>query len=164
MKSLRKVNFYVVILAMLFIGMLFWLAWGWGIWDALDWDFGMVWIWCPLLVVWLLGLWQLTMGLTKIENKSNMSIWVKPKKCTNVIEVKPGEIYYGAEGMRVYNTVFGLVDGAHIVIKENCDIRFKAFFSSAIAKVLPPDESWNSLFEIECQSFDIKQVGDREET
>ena len=37
MKSLRKVNFYAVIVAMLIAGILFWFAWG--LWDLLDWDF-----------------------------------------------------------------------------------------------------------------------------
>lgn len=158
MESLRKVNFCVVVVAMFVVGVFFWYAWGNGLWDWLNYDFGLEWFFGPVLVMALLGLWQSTMGLTKIENKSNKTIWVKPKKCADAIEVKPGEIYYGAEGMRVCNTVFKLEGGVHVVIKENCDIRFKALLLGAKTKILPPDESWNSLFEIEYQSFDTKFV------
>ena len=99
----------------------------------------------------MVGKWQFAMGVTKIENKLNESVWVKPKNVSEVIEVKPGERYYGAEGVRVCNTVFELRKGSHSVIKKRGDLYHKSFIENLKrpnVRVLPPDESWNPIFEI----------------
>lgn len=153
MKTLRRLNFYVLIDVMLIFGVFFWYAWGWGLWYSLGWkeDPGAEWFWIPLFIVCLVGKWQFAMGVTKIENKLNESVWVKPKNVSEVIEVKPGETYYGAEGVRVCNTVFELRKGSHSVIKKRGDLYHKSFIENLKrpnVRVLPPDESWNPIFEI----------------
>jgi hypothetical protein len=67
MKTLRRLNFYILVDVMLIFGVFFWYAWGWDLWYSLGWkeDPGAEWFWIPLFIVCWWG--------------SGNLLWVLPK-------------------------------------------------------------------------------------
>lgn len=89
----------------------------------------------------------------KVRNNSGKTIKAKPEdNSCDPVEIKPGEEYYGADGIKVGNCVYKIVDGSHVVVGRNG----KIMTTSAIGTVMntirggwlseAPDDCWEPLF------------------
>ena len=90
---------------------------------------------------------------TKIENKSNGSVFIKPEDGKDPEEVKSGDIKYGIDGVKINGQVYKLTDGTHAIITENGKVKITSltamiFYVAMGGKLnTPPDEDWQTLFD-----------------
>lgn len=96
---------------------------------------------------------------SKVINKSQRTVYIKPENKAGAIEVRPGETYCGLEGIRCYSTVYKLSDGLSAVIKEDGCMRIQSVTGKALTRLrpcaiaVPPDDDWNDLFNIPCHEW-----------
>ena len=97
---------------------------------------------------------------SKVTNLSSRPIFVKPESGSGAIEVKPGETYYGVDGVRSYNTVYKFGDGMSAVVNNDGSLTVQSI-SGAIfthirkcALATPPDKDWEDLFNIPCHEWE----------
>ena len=102
-------------------------------------------------IAWLTSCIQLTWGKSKIENRSDKTVFVKLKYSNDVIPLEKDVSIYDVEGIKFYNTVFKIEEGVHVAITEKYELEQQSFFEKLIHRdgncvVAPPDESWENLF------------------
>ena len=94
---------------------------------------------------------QSALGKSKVENKSDKTVFVKLKDSNDVIPLEKGGSIYDVEGVKIYNTVFKIEDGHHVIITEKYELNTKSLFERLFllngnCVITPPDESWENLF------------------
>ena len=100
---------------------------------------------------------------SKVTNLSNKPIYIKPEGSRGAIEVKPGETYYGVDGVRSYNTVYKFGDGMSAVVNKDGSLTVQSITGGIIthfrkcALASPPDPGWNDLFKIPCHEWNFKE-------
>ena len=100
---------------------------------------------------------------SKVTNWSGRPIYVKSEEDGSVIEVKDGETYYGADGVRSYNTVYKFGDGMSAVVNKDGSLTVQSITGGIIthfrkcALASPPDPGWNDLFKIPCHEWKFKE-------
>ena len=89
----------------------------------------------------------------KVRNNSGKTIKAKPEdNSCDPVEIKPGEEYYGADGIKVGNRVYKIVDGSHVVVGRNGKIMTTSAIGSIMNTVRggwlseAPDDCWKPLF------------------
>ncbi len=99
---------------------------------------------------------------SKVTNLSNKPIYIKPEGSGGAIEVKPGETYYGVDGVRSYNTVYKFGDGMSAVVNKDGSLTVQSIMGNVFTHIrrcalaCPPDPYWNDIFAIECHEWNFK--------
>ena len=99
---------------------------------------------------------------SKVTNLSNKPIYIKPEGSRGAIEVKPGETYYGVDGVRSYNTVYKFGDGMSAVVNKDGSLTVQSIMGNVFTHIrrctlaYPPDPYWNDLFDIKCHEWNFE--------
>lgn len=99
---------------------------------------------------------------SKVTNLSNKPIYIKPEGSRGAIEVKPGETYYGVDGVRSYNTVYKFGDGMSAVVNKDGSLTVQSIMGNVFTHIrkcalsAPPDSAWNDIFTIECHKWNFE--------
>ena len=99
---------------------------------------------------------------SKVTNLSNKPIYIKPEGSRGAIEVKPGETYYGVDGVRSYNTVYKFGDGMSAVVNKDGSLTVQSIIGNVFTHIrkcalsAPPDSAWNDIFAIECHKWNFE--------
>lgn len=99
---------------------------------------------------------------SKVTNLSSKPIYIKPEGGGGAIEVKPGETYYGVDGVRSYNTVYKFGDGMSAVVNKDGSLTVQSIMGNVFAYlkkcalVTPPDSTWDDIFKIECNEWNFE--------
>lgn len=97
---------------------------------------------------------------SKVTNFSARSIYIKPENGSGSIEVKPGETYYGVDGVRSYNTVYKFGDGMSAVVNKDGSLTVQSITGAVFTHIrkcalaMPPDKDWEDLFNIPCHEWE----------
>lgn len=89
----------------------------------------------------------------KVRNNSRNTIKAKPEDGScDPVDVKPGEDYYGADGVKVGDRVYKTVDGSHVIVTKNGKVVTKSAIGSIMNTMRGgwldkcPDDCWKPLF------------------
>ena len=99
---------------------------------------------------------------SKVTNLSNKPIYIKPEGSRGAIEVKPGETYYGVDGVKSYNTVYKFGDGMSAVVNKDGSLTVQSIMGNVFTHIrrcalaYPPDPHWNDLFDIKCHEWNFE--------
>lgn len=99
---------------------------------------------------------------SKVTNLSSKPIYIKPEDSGGAIEVKPGETYYGVDGVRSYNTVYKFGDGMSAVVNKDGSLTVQSIMGNIFTHIrrcalsAPPDSAWNDIFAIECHEWNFE--------